>query len=369
MVRGALAGAPREWALTVGGEGRESGKRRRSAVTVEELGAADHDRWAEAVRTALGGSPYSLPGYLDALCAATGGTFRIFAAIRGDEIVGGVAAYERSSPIGRFVAPRLLLYYNGIVLREYDTRYPSERTSRQLEAVDAIAAVLEQRGYGRLELRSRSPFTDVRALQARGWSAQPSYSYVVALGDLEAQWARVEQNLRRLVERARSQGIELDPDAGADGLYRLHHETHQRKGAPLYLPKEQFLAFVGALRDKGLGRVYAARLADGRVAAAQLVLLGHPVTHTVVAAADGDLQHTGANPFLRWSVFEQLAAEGAVANDLTDATLGPVARFKSQFGGRLETSYVTQRLSTTQRLQLGAYRSFRRARTIVRRGG
>ena len=47
--------------------------------------------------------------------------------------------------------------------------------------------------------------------------------------------------------------------------------------------------------------------------------------------------------FLRWKVFEHLAAEGSVANDLTDATLGPVAHFKAQLGARLEQALVVER--------------------------
>jgi hypothetical protein len=140
-----------------------------------------------------------------------------------------------------------------------------------------------------------------------------------------------------------------------------------RKGAPLYLPAGRFQQFVSRLVELDLGRVYAARLSDGRVAAAQLVLVGHRHTHTVIAAADGDLQQTGANPFLRWSAFEHLAASGAETNDLTDAAPSPVERFKAQLGGRLAVGFVTQRLSPLYRVQLGAYHELRRAR--LRRKG
>jgi hypothetical protein len=305
-----------------------------------------------------------------ALCDAAGGSYDVLAALRGDEIVGGVAVLERSRRVvGRSVAPRLLHYYNGFVLADYRTRYPSERTSRRFEVAAALAGALEARGYGRLELRHRHDVDDVRTLQARDWSAWPTYSYVVPLDDLEGQWQRVEQNLRRLVERARREGLQFDPACPPDELFRLHHETHVRKGAPLYLPAGRFQTFVTRLVEQGLGRVYASRLADGRVAAAQLVLVGHRHTHTVIAAADGDLQQTGANPFLRWSAFEHLAASGAESNDLTDAAPSPVERFKAQLGGRLEIGLVTQRLSPVYRMQLGAYHELRRARIRLQRRG
>src|SRR5262252_4497067 len=80
-----------------------------------EVRALEQDAWPaweKFVASAPGGSVYSLPGYLDALCTAGGGRFRILGVMRGEEIVGGVALYERSSRGGPFVSPRLLLYYN-----------------------------------------------------------------------------------------------------------------------------------------------------------------------------------------------------------------------------------------------------------------
>jgi hypothetical protein len=337
--------------------------RRGSRLSVLELAPEQLDRWSQLVRDSPHGSAYSLPGYLETLCSAGGGRYAVLAAFRGEEIVGGIAAYERSSPLGTFVAPRLLLYYNGFVLREYRTKYPSERTARQLEAVAALAEALESRGYGRLELRSRSTLTDGRALQERGWSVSPSYSYVVSLTDLDAQWQRAEQNFRRLVDRGRELELTVSINDDFESFFRLHEATAVRKGAPLYLEAAAFKRYYEGLRSHDLCRLYHARLRDGRVAASQLVLTGHPVTHTVSAAADADLQQTGANAFLRWSALEDLASLGHLENDLTDATLGPVAHFKSQLGSSLETSLVASRpMSLGFRLQLGVYRRLRGAR-------
>lgn len=313
------------------------------SVRVDELTDDERDAWSEFVRDSTYGSAYSLGAYLEVLAKVVGGSVRTVVARQGSSIVGGVAFLERRSPLSAFVAPRLLLYYNGFVLRDYETRYPSQRAARQNEVVDAIAEQLESRRYGRLELRSRAPFTDARALRARGWTIAPSYTYVVPLGDLEGLWTRVDQNLRRLIQRARKVGIELVVDEDFESFFRLHVATGSRKDVPVYLGREAFRSYYTELHERGLCRLYHARMPDGRVAASQIVLLGHHSTHTVCAAADGELLSTGANPFLRWSVFEHLAASGYTDNDLTDASLGPVARFKGQLGGDLVMSLVARR--------------------------
>src|SRR5205085_10080014 len=174
------------------------------------------------------GSVYSMPRYLEALCQAAGGSFRILAARRGDDLAGGVALYERPSAGGLRVTPRLLLYYNGLVLREYATKYPSPRTSRVLETSAALETALSASGYDGIVLKNRSSFTDARMFLAQGWAARPGYSYVVAIDDLALAWSRVEQNLRRLVNRCANDGVTLSEDDDFESFFRMHRETTER---------------------------------------------------------------------------------------------------------------------------------------------
>jgi hypothetical protein len=304
--------------------------------TTRILDPADYPRWVAAVAASPDGSVYSLPDYLDALCSATGGHFRVLAAERDDHIVGGIALFECSGRCGSFVSPRRLLYYNGLVLVPHPSSCPGHATSWRLQTLDALERGLASLRYGRLKFKSRCTCTDLRTFQSRGWAVQPTYTYVVDIGDLATAWTRVDKNHRRLIGRCTEQGLQLSMDDDFDAFHHLHLQTHQRKGAPLYLPREPFRRFVDTLRARNLCRLYHARLPDGRVAASQLVLTGpHPVSHTVAAGAEAELLSMGASAFLRWRVLEDLAAAGYRANDLTDAELNPVTAFKAQLGGEL----------------------------------
>jgi hypothetical protein len=338
-------------------------------VTVRTLGESDYEAWNDLVAKAPEGSIYSTPEYLAALCEATGGRFRIVAAQKGDEIVGGVALYEESGRWGTVVSPRLLLYYNGPVLRSYETKYPSQRTSRHLEALEALADALGTEPYARLRLKSRAALTDLRVLQQRGWHAWPTYTYVVPLDDLKAQRERVEQNLRRLIDRCGRQGIGFTDDDDFESFFAMHLQLHERKGAPLYLPKPVFEQWFRRLKAAGLARLFQARLPDGRSIAAQITLLGpHPVAHTVCAGADFEYLNLGASAYLRWRSFEALAELGYRGNDLTDASLNPVTHFKSQLGGELQVAFEIQRDdAATLRAAEIAKRTLRRARGLAGR--
>lgn len=307
-----------------------------SAVTTRFLAQPEYSRWAEQVAQSPDGSVYSLPEYLDTLCAAAGGRYRVLVAERDGNIVGGIALYERASRLGLQTSPRRLLYYNGIVLMPHETKYPSQRTSWEMQTLSALEEELSGLSHARLRFKSRSTLSDQRVFFARNWSVQLAYTYVVDLSDLQAAWARVDKNLRRLIGRCTEQGLVMTMDDDFDAFYRLHLQTHDRKGAALYLPRDAFRMFIERLRVQSLCRLYHARLPDGRAIASQLVLTGpHPVTHSVCAGAEAEFLGLGASAFLRWKVFEDLARMNYQANDLTDATLNPVTHFKSQLGGEL----------------------------------
>lgn len=313
-----------------------------AALTVGVLPEGEYGRWEKFVAASPSGSVYNLPAYLDALCSAAGGRFRLLAARQGEEIAGGVALYERTSRLGRYVAPRLLLYYNGIVVRRYETQYPSEATGRTLKVLGALEEALRRGGYASANLRSRN-LLDVRPFLSGGWTATPSYSYVVDLTDLAAAWNRMEQNLRRLIERGESQGLTFSEEQDFAAFFTLHQTTLERHGTGVYLPRAAFERYVTILRERNLGRLYLVRAPDGRAVAAQWCLLGpHPVSHTVSAGADPEFNKAGASALLRWRAFQALAALGYRGNDLTDASLNPVTHFKSQLGGSLELTLVLQ---------------------------
>jgi hypothetical protein len=338
-------------------------------IQVEPLQEGELPQWVRLIESSPHGTVYAQPRYLDTLCSAAGGRFVVLGARHGDELAGGVALYETESRFGRVVAPRLLLYYNGPVLRPYGTRYPSEQSARHVKTLRALERAIASRRYARVTLTSMATFTDARPFVAAGWSTGLQYTYAVDIGEPVKQWTRVEQNLRRLIQRCEREGFDCVDDDDFDAFYALHERTMDRKGQGSYLPAEGFRRYFDGLRGAGLCRLFHARAPGGRVVASQLVLLGaRGLCHLVAASADEAFLRSGASAFLRWKSFEALAASGYRTADLTDASLNAVTHFKSQLGGELQTLVV---LDAPRRL---AYRVgtptaalYRRVRTTLNR--
>ncbi len=334
----------------------------RTGYRCEVLPESRYDEWLKFVAASPEGSIYAAPHYLAALSRADGGRFVLLGVHFGEELVGGVALYEKDSRFGSYVSPRPLLYYNGVLLRRYDIRYPSERTARHIKTLEVLEPTLVKRNYALLTLASRSSMTDVRPFTAAGWHVQPRYSYVVDIGDLASLWTRTEQNLRRLVKRCEREGITFHQDGDFDAFFRLHTSIMDRREHGYYLSEAAFRRFFQELHAASLCQLYEARTATGQVIASQLVLLGpNPVCHIAAAATDQEFQSSGVSAFLRWKSFEALSALGHTAVDLTDAALNPVTHFKSQLGGELKLSLA---LHAPQRL---AYRVISGARALIMR--
>jgi hypothetical protein len=324
-----------------------------SDLVARYLDSSEFDRWDRFVDASPHGSIYSQSYFLEALSRATDTRFRILGVYKNDELLGGVGVHYGTSRYGDMVLPRPLLYYNGLVVKGFTPKYPSIASYKQAAVVDAIAGALEDGRYASVALSSRHTFDDLRTLAWRGWRLWPRYTYVVQISDLTRQWEQVEQNIRRLVSRCDRDGmkVELSDDAGA--FLAMNADTYRRKGVTPYISRDGFVTLHGSLKSRDACQIYFATLPDGRRVAAQAVLMsGHPVTHTWMAGSDPAFLATGASAFLRWKVFEDLSRRGYAYNDLTDAMNPSVARFKSQFGGRLQPSFVAYKeLSSRLRLR------------------
>lgn len=315
-----------------------------SGVVTRELLDTDFDAWRALLQRSEQGGPYASPGYLDALCAATGASWRIVGAFLHGHLVGGLALYATPTRWGPAATNRTLLYYNGPVLDLPPKKFHSDRVAQQVAVLAALEAHVARLGYASVRLHCDGSLRDLRPFLDQGWDAGLSYTYVVPIADLAAQWERVDPNLQRLIRRCTREGVTYREDDDVGALYRLHLQTHQRRGAPLYLPEAPFRRYFERACAAGLARLGHA-VYQGQVIASQLMLTGPGrVAHTVCAGADEQYLKLGASAFLRWRSFESLAAAGYQADDLTNASLNSVTRFKSQFGGELTPTLSVARI-------------------------
>ena len=295
--------------------------------------------WDEFNETSESGSVYSSTHYLDALCTGVGGGFSVVVLEKGGNIQGGIAIYQASNRWGRFISPRTLLPYNGIVTTSMSSSYPSRLESTLHQVQNELAAYLESRGEMDILIRSCPPTHDARVFTARGWKALPTYTYLVDITDIEVAWNIVDRKIKSQVRKARNLNYIVTKSEDFDTFYSHHCLACEAKGFSPYMPRAAFRAFFEKLSKRGLATIYQVENAFGKSFASQLVLLGPwNTSHIVVAGSDRAHDADGVNALLRWCSFEHLAARGVRKVDLTDASLNSVSRFKKKFGAELGLS-------------------------------
>lgn len=308
-------------------------------LDARDVSEKDYRQWRSVLASAPEGSPYQLPEYLDALASVTNGTSKLIGVFRGaTELLAGIGLYVTRSNIGTNATSRLLLYYNGPFVKPPSSQLPYRQESYRRKILDLLEAHLRNEGFSRIRFKVRDAGGDYRPFLSKGWNAKPVYSYVIPLKNLDEQWLNIDKNLRRLIRRGQNAGLHFSESGDFDSFFDMHHEMHERKNRPLYLPKTEFRRFVDKLIASDIARLFQISLASGEPVASQLVLFGqHRVAHTLAASARKSAQNTGCNPLLRWNVCEWLSHKGYDALDLTDAHNQDVARFKGQLGARLST--------------------------------
>lgn len=311
---------------------------------VRILGESEYDAWDRFAGSAANGGVYSTTTYLDALCSGTCGTFRIAAMDADGRFQAGVALYEAHCRWGRYLSPRSLLPYNGFVLPDGDSQYPSQRESQRNKRLNDLAEWLEEAGYVEMTIRTQGAFLDARVFLQRNWQPLATYTYVVPLDDPDVHWELVDRDLKRQIRKCESRGYVVVEDDDIDSLLEFHYSARERKGFKAYLPRPEFRTFVETLGARGLARLFHVRSASGKAVASQLVVAdGHPTCHIVAAGSDPEYNKHGVNALLRWRSFQMLAGHGYRSVDLSDASLNAVSRFKSRFGGNLVTSLAVRR--------------------------
>ena len=317
------------------------------------------EEWDRFVDSSAQGSIYSKSFWLKAISAVTGGSFEILAAYKGGNLFGGIGLHIRKSFLGNVVNCPILTPYNSILLKKQDTRYPGKAESENLEITEAIIQSLDDSSkYSVVEIKNSPHLTDVRPFSWKGWGRNILYTYEIALHDFNRQAELISHSVNKQIRKCRESGVHISAHDDPEKFYRLFSMPFVRQQISLPITWEKFRELMDQLKQHECYRMYFAELENGEAVSARIALFSdNEIAHDWVAGADPQYFQTGATVFLLWKVIEDLAEKGYKFLDLNGANIGHIAKFKSEFGGRLAPYYeVTKYNSPLLKLALMARR-------------
>ncbi len=268
----------------------------------KQIPLSRHPAWLTVLQQGLGHTPYCLEAVQD---GETCGVLPL--------------AYVRSLLFGRFLVSLPYLNYGGVLADDAET------ADRLIEGAVELADRLRVR-Y--LELRHESPLAHA-ALTAR---LSSKVHMRLALPATPGQlWDRLAAKVRNQVRKGQKSGLTVTwgrEDRLAE-FYDVFSENMRDLGTPVY-GRGLFRALVQHFPERA---EFCVVHAEGKPAAAGLLLHGWGVTEVPSASSLRRYNPTCANMLLYWHLLERAVQRGQQVFDFGRSTVdGNTYRFKKQWG-------------------------------------
>ena len=202
------------------------------------------------------------------------------------------------------------------------------RRSAEIEGVERLLAAIGD--FAHLDARCNPGFDYWTPLAWHGFEQTTHYTWRLPdLGDLEAVWTGLRENVRREIRKARKRGVAVSEAAVGDFL-RLRTRTARRRGDAADPATIERVDEAAAAR--GARTVLVARDPEGRDHAAAFLVHDERWTYYLLGASEPELRTSGAASLVMWDAIERAAARGT-GFDFEGSMLRDVERFFRAFGG------------------------------------
>jgi hypothetical protein len=285
----------------------------------------------------LAGSPqdcvFMSSSWLDLVGEAFGWRIARLGCYQFDRLVGGLTG--RIIEAGQVTAlDRLLLVpYNGCWIGEGSAQL-RHRVEHRAQAVLSALAGEATRRFGSVVLDLHPANRDARPFTWGGWNAAVRYTFVNDLTRCEE--SALAPSVRRRVKRASAAGVRFDSEVVPDEFMQIWSLALRRQGLREPVPADAVRRLLDRLPDQQFGaEICGARLADGRLVAANVVLYDRTTAYYWLAGFDSDEpHHWAANQFCHVETLRH-AARLATRFDWVGANTRTVAEYKQSFGPEL----------------------------------
>lgn len=307
----------------------------RSSLEIDDL-APDDPAWRALTASASGTTPVHHPTLSQVAALTAGCRWSALGAWKEGRLVGAVAVVvDRDDDIW----PRSLAPYNGPLVAPMGHERPSSRHRHESMVAGALLDELVAR-HRSVRLRLRPGSIDPRRIIESGWALTSSFTYEVAIDDLDSAWRNIDDNRRRLIRRAERLGCTVQMVTGftaavAAEVNRLHLMMRDGYRTSTDLDAESWDQALQELLDAELARLFIVFDADGAAVAFVLLTNTRPISTLLATGADPDRLDSGAGALLRWRMFCELSSSGTHVVDMNGARIGPEGRLKASFGGEL----------------------------------
>lgn len=313
---------------------------KKTRLKVRELNAGEWTVWDGLAAGSIGATPFASSTYLRCMAELLGREVKAFVVERGNDVLAGIAVIARCRLGSRAVVwvpatPYSALFYSRSA---FASPNPGKHTSEHISLSQLIIGSLRER-FPSIFLETHPDIDDVRPWLWDGWSASPSFTYVLNLsGELLLGY-----NAKSKARKFERSGGMLLSEWAPEECWKVLEMTLQRQSVSLGLKREQFLKLSSAMHERG--QAWMIRAVDrGRTISAriQLCIQGSATAYDWVAGSSPEGLALGANIANVLRVIDECRERNYSLWNMCGANFETVAKFKSQFGGDLVHGFALQ---------------------------
>jgi hypothetical protein len=320
-----------------------------SGVTVAPAGPAELEAWDRFVDASPQGTPFHRLSWLRAMAAESRCELVPLAASAGDGLAAVLPVFAKRrmklrvlfSPPPGCAVPSL-----GPVLRPAAARKAAESLYASL--AEGFDEWMREARVDLARVAMHRSLADVRPFTWRGFSASPSYEYVVPIGGSEEEvFAAFDSETRTKVRRAQKYPDLVVEDGGVDdalwiaGVLRARYAEQGRTWGV----SDGYLRAVLEGAAPGTVGVKVARSA-GEPVTGMVTLYYRDVAQDWIGGMAPLQPLSGVNELLHWSIIRGARAAGAAYYDLGGANTPHLARSKSKYAPALVPHFTVEKAGT-----------------------
>ncbi len=328
-------------------------------IVVTEVSSEDYPLWNSFVHNASRGTFFHRTGWADIISMATRRPYRILVCRNGEEILAGIILFENAKFGMNLATPVPLFPFNGPLIAGSADAGNHKTIARRLQYTELITGYMKNK-YDYWILDTGYGFFDIRGFQWAGCDIQPVYTYrkdLTAAGDVERSY---NQNLRRKIKEAESEGLtvrEVDYTEKFSDLYHKsygRHDMYPPVSAPMF---EKILQMIIRLPQV---KLFVAELNDS-ILAGRMILEDEMVVYDLLAGGD-DPTGLGAG-YLVHNLMTRYSKTHKIF-DFMGAGHPRIEQFKRGYGGELALGF---RVSARAKFPLSILVNLRNANLTRRR--
>jgi hypothetical protein len=306
-------------------------------LVVRPILPAEYGEWDDGLARSPQECLFLRSAWLDLIGGAFGWRIALFGCYEFDRLVGGLAGRIIERDGGLSLDRLLLVPYNGCWIAEGTARLRHRVEHRRQATLSALAHEMTAR-FGSVVLDLHPANGDVRPFGWGGWNAAVRYTFINDL--TRCDQSGYAPRVRRRARRASAAGMSFDSDVSAGEFLQLWSSSLSRQGLREPVPADAVRRVLDRLPDQPFAsEICGARLANGRLVAANVILYDRDMAYYWLAGFDPDEPHHGAANQLGHIETLARAARRAARFDWVGANTQTVAEYKQSFGPALVPYY------------------------------